>query len=82
MSAQLASLRKYHSPFVRLSAEQTKVVTMGAPLNKYGLVTFLCLLMVWSEYNGFNVFFKLVVNDGCIKVVCGKDDSSENLVRL
>ena len=41
---------------MQLSAERRKVVTIGAPLNKYGLVTYLCSSMVWSEYNGFNVF--------------------------
>ena len=36
MSARLASSMKRHSSLVRLQFEQTKVVTMGAPLKKYG----------------------------------------------
>ena len=56
MSARLVSLRKRHSLLVLLSAERTKVVTMGAPLNKNGLVTFLDSSIFWSEYSGFNVF--------------------------
>ena len=36
MSALLAFSMRRHTPFVRLLGERTKLVAMGAPLNKYG----------------------------------------------
>ena len=41
MSARLALSGSRHTPIVWLPAKQTKVVTMGAPLNKYGFETLL-----------------------------------------
>ena len=46
MFTRLAFSTTRHTPFVRLPAERTKVVTMGAPFNKYGLemsLFFICL---------------------------------------
>ena len=40
MSARLAFSRKFHTAFVSLPTERTKVVTMGAPLNRQGFATF------------------------------------------
>ena len=46
MSARLAFSRKHYKPLVQLPAKWTKVVTMGAPLNKYGLKMFLSLIFL------------------------------------
>ena len=58
----LVHSRKRNSLFVRLPAERTKVVTRGALLNRYGFVTFLWLLIVFNDINGFRVVFKLVID--------------------
>ena len=51
MSARLAFSRKRHMPLVRLPVERTKMVTMSAPLNKYGLEIFLSLIF-WKFKSG------------------------------
>ena len=40
MSARLVFSRKFHTAFVRLPAERTKVVNIGAPLNRLSFATF------------------------------------------
>ena len=46
-----------HSSLVRLPADRTNVVTMGAPLNRYGFETSLWLI-VFIVMRGFKVFFR------------------------
>ena len=52
----LASSMKCHSSLVRLPAERTNVVNIGASLNRYGLVMSFSSIFL-SERNGFNVGF-------------------------
>ena len=56
ISVRLASSIKHQSSLARLPAERTKVVTMGAPLNKYGFVMSLWSIVL-SPANGCNVCF-------------------------
>ena len=56
MSVRLASLISCQSSYVRLPGERIKVVTMGAPLNRYGFVTSLWLSIIFNDLRGFNVF--------------------------
>ena len=55
VSARLASSINCQSSLVRLPSKWTKVVTMGAPLNRYGFVISLLLsivvLMFFSGYD-------------------------------
>ena len=53
MTTLLAFSRKRHKPLVQLPAAQTKVVTMGAPLNKYGLEMFSSLIF-WKFRSGLS----------------------------
>ena len=58
---------KCHSPFVRLAAMGTKVVTMGAPLNRYGFETF-WLSIIFKDMSGFRVFLSwwLMIGDSMV----------------
>ena len=50
-------LMRFHMPFVWLPAKQTKAVTMGAPLNKYGFAMFFWLTK-FRSLKGFSALQK------------------------
>ena len=82
MSIRLASSMKHHSPFVQLPAKWTKVVTMGAPLNRYGFEIFLWLSIVFKDSNGLRVVFSCWPMTGDSMFSVQKNDSGESLLVL
>ena len=63
-------------PQENATAEQIKVVTMGAPHNRY--VTFLWALIVFTDMNGFSVFFSWW---SMIGVSVSENDSGVSMVQ-
>ena len=45
------------------------MLTLGAPLNRYGFVTFLWASIVFNDINGFNVFFMIDVSISSVQRV-------------